>query len=406
MIVESLVADIRLFRPVFIMLLATSQSEPTARRMIDMLEFSPENYQIVTLHNAHDLRGIFQTAKDGIRHLIKRGFEPRRISINYSSGTKVMSTGLVLAALTQRCEMLRYNKHSENTVERKSSYTSPRVVFAYHHLLEALHFFEQLRFQSTKDSIDRIEQDLLDDADIIVLDELRILTSAFADWDNFRFTEALEQLKGIEGQGYLTARFFPKTSQLESLNAMADSVGERRYNEMLFADVFNNALRRYHSARYDDAIIRAYRALEMQAQFILHDQFGIDTDRVDTRKVPPKYRPDFDALRSMDDGLVRIGLRKSYELLRLLEHPLGQTFCAHPGLKEMMETRGRSFLSHGVQPMSREQALDFIRFTGDVCRAMIPRFEELCAELQFTWLERENDVWNIPRKDEVTKNGA
>ena len=96
------------------------------------------------------------------------------------------------------------------------------------------------------------------------------------------------------------------------------------------------------------------------------------------------------------NGLVRIGLRKAYELLALLGHPVGRAFWDHPDTPPMLERRRRSIMAHGLEPLRRRECEAFIRWTRELGATAIGdsatgHFDQLCRQLQFGWLLEQAD---------------
>ena len=126
----------------------------------------------------------------------------------------------------------------------------------------------------------------------------------------------------------------------------------------------------------------------MLAQWALARE-GIDTEDVDTRKVPPRYRVNFEAMRSTDDGQVRIGMRKAFELLALLNTPVGVRFEADKELMAMLHRRSESILAHGTTPINDADCTSLLQKTREFFAAELPGLDKLCDTLRFPWLRGE-----------------
>jgi hypothetical protein len=148
-------------------------------------------------------------------------------------------------------------------------------------------------------------------------------------------------------------------------------------------------MRRLLLGATEDALARLYRALEMLAQWVLDRDHGVDTNDVDTRRIPPRDRVSFDALRSIEDGLVKIGLRKCYELLIILKTPVGEAFAADPVMRQFLEKRSETILAHGMQPAEPDEASRFMQHAPPLFRIEIPDFEQRAHLLQFPWLSEK-----------------
>ena len=121
-------------------------------------------------------------------------------------------------------------------------------------------------------------------------------------------------------------------------------------------DLLLNAERRAATERYDDAIGRLYRALELTAQIRLFVRWQISTADVDLAKVPPGARDRFAALRSGPDALVKIALHDAWSLLAELGDPeISPLYRAHERrLLDALQKRNASLFAHGFCPLGRK----------------------------------------------------
>lgn len=258
-------------------------------------------------------------------------------------------------------------------------------VSAFRELSFSRRLIEEMRFQSAHDLLSRIDGSLLSEHDQKAVQCLNGLAKAYSHWDNFRYAEVLEALNQLPGDDGLESRFRIGKDVIEKLSMLAADCAQNRISELTFADMMNNAIRRKREGSFDDAVARIYRALEMIAQWVLK-RADVDTDDVDTRRVPPRDRVSFEAMRSVDDGKLRIGLRKSFELLTILRTPLGLRFEEHEELSHMLSYRRNSILAHGTTAMNGEECDNLLAAAKHLFSAEIPNFEELCHSLQFPWL--------------------
>jgi CRISPR-associated protein (TIGR02710 family) len=127
-------------------------------------------------------------------------------------------------------------------------------------------------------------------------------------------------------------------------------------------DLLLNAERRAVQERYDDAVGRLYRALELLAQIRLQQAYGIKTGDVDVQKLPTVLQQEYEQKRSPERKKVQLALRNSYVLLSQLDaDPLGQLYQEHDGnLFNALQTRNNSLFAHGFQPIT---ASDYQKFS-------------------------------------------
>jgi CRISPR-associated protein (TIGR02710 family) len=117
-------------------------------------------------------------------------------------------------------------------------------------------------------------------------------------------------------------------------------------------DLLFNAERRAGQQRYDDAVARVYRALELVAQIRLKTKYGIDTANVELGKIPQPLLAELECARSAE-GRVELGLLKAWILLETMPDPvLGPWFTQRKGqVKDFLSVRNSSILAHGVRPV-------------------------------------------------------
>jgi hypothetical protein len=161
-------------------------------------------------------------------------------------------------------------------------------------------------------------------------------------------------------------------------------------------------VRRLAERRTDDALTRLYRSAELFAQRLLSERHKIRTEDVDIRKVPPRHRFEFEAVRRLDDIKIKLGLRKSFDLLCYLEDPVGLAFAGSTRLQEVLSERRRLVLAHGVMSAPATLALDFIREFGALLAIELPGWREAAARQQFPWIDNERVLADVAASPDET----
>ena len=384
-ILTALSDEIRTVRPDLVLFVVSDDSRANAEIVARESGMRPDACEYLHLPSPHDMNLIFRAINDALRSLRARGFRSTDIAVNYTSGTKVMSAGAVVAAIFNQCREARYLYH-EAGADNRTVTTQLEAVSAFRDLLVGRHLLQEMRYQSAADVFSRIDPSLLSEHDVAALKALRILACAYFYWDNFNYAAFVETMRQVPRDAEAVRKFLVSDETLALVEQLAADGAASRITPVSVADMVNNAARRLKEGKYDDAIARVYRALEMLAQWALMEQ-GIDTDDVDTRRIPPRHRVGFEAMRSLEDGLVRIGMRKAYELLAALGHPLGEQFQTHGALAQTLQRRRNSILAHGVSPLERADCEQLFAAAHDLFVNTIPEFDSLCSRLQFPWLE-------------------
>ena len=154
-LVDLMSAEIREVAPGYVLFLVSPESSDNAERIAAAVPLAPDAYGVARVESPHNLNEIFEKANDSIRELRMRGFGPDQILIDYTTGTKVMASGVVLAAVMNQCCQLRYLFYHDGVTERVL--TVPESVLAFRDLLLARRLIREMRFQSAEDLLSRID---------------------------------------------------------------------------------------------------------------------------------------------------------------------------------------------------------------------------------------------------------
>lgn len=117
---------------------------------------------------------------------------------------------------------------------------------------------------------------------------------------------------------------------------------EDKYSGFLLADLLVNAERRATEGKYDDAVARLYRAVELIAQLLLSKR-GIDTSNVEVERLPQNLKERYESMRN-PKGVIEIAQAKAYELLEDLGMDIGRKFRENKALRN----QGRSRRGYGL----------------------------------------------------------
>ena len=156
-----------------------------------------------------------------------------------------------------------------------------------------------------------------------------------------------------------------------------------------------NAERRAVQERYDDAVARLYRAVEMVAQVRLQSEWGIDVSNVQLYLIPHELQEKYKELQNTD-GRIQLALRKSYELLVDLDDPVGTVWQDNVNrVLSALNKRNASILAHGTVSLNKR---DYDQVREDLVGFINKVFELLQVKthgLQFP----EEKLWKCKRQD-------
>lgn len=390
-VVDALIADLKPSRPDRVVVLATDDSVANADRLLDGIGVAKNRRRVRVISSAQSLDEAYTAVNEEITTLLSGGIEAGNIILHYTAGTKVMSAGAVLAAVNNDVQSLRY-LFSEGRRSKSIPVTTPTAsVLQDKQLRIAKRLLIELRFGAARRVIADLRRDETDEPRAAHYTTLETLASAYEAWDSFRTADFLRLYKSIAGSlgeldFFREFRISPAQEKALSIIGAAESA-DGVYPDELLIDLYNNVIRRLHEGRPDDAVTRLHRAAELYAQVILMQDYKIRTDDVDIRKIPPRSRTTFEAERRLHDAKIKIGLRKSYELLEILGHPIGQEYRQHERFQAILDERRNLVLAHGTRSASMKLAREFLREVEALMKLRIRDLRKRAAAQQFPWID-------------------
>lgn len=374
----------------FIAWIVSAESRPHAERMARELSLSPDWHEIRAITAIEDVEGVYRDCRALFRDLATRGFAPEVIEVDYTSGTKAMTAGLVLAAVACRCGTLSYISG-----ERRSGVVmsgtervvpiEPRKIWADERLRLAREYCRVLRFEAALSLLDDVNPAWLDAYERQLADGIRTVATGYGAWDRFEFARATGELGKLADGPVAELRPFQPPDRAV-LGRLLDLKPETGLTADRLADLFNNAGRRLAEGRYDDALARLYRLAEMFAQWILRKDFAIETADVDVAKVPDELREALAATRNAV-GPIQIGLEWDYRLLKAKGHEVGRRFDhgEFAGIGVLLKQRNESLLAHGLAPIGKKDVESLKDKILDLIAIEVPDIRERSADLEFPW---------------------
>src|SRR5262249_22243419 len=130
------------------------------------------------------------------------------------------------------------------------------------------------------------------------------LCKAFDSWDRFDHAVARQLLEPYRGE------FVPHWQFLGCLVAQA-------HGFEWVEDLLQNAARRFAQGRFDDAVGRVYRAIELTAQVWLQQRHNLNTGNVELGAIPEALRAKVGRCREegQEDGKIKIGLLLAWDVV-------------------------------------------------------------------------------------------
>jgi len=173
------------------------------------------------------------------------------------------------------------------------------------------------------------------------------LLRGLARWDQFAYREAYAHLRAC---GEACTQLLPHLARLDEFARAKECPPYE-----LVWDLLANAEGRAAQGRYEDAVLRLYRAVELLAQVRLAIAYGLDTGDLDLEKVPDPLRTE---LSRRDGRKATAGLVDSYRILAARGDPLGRVYQSNNWdrrLRELLVLRNKAFMEHGFRPLGDEE---------------------------------------------------
>lgn len=387
-------------RPSHVIYVASPQSRETIRKDIEEgLEWKVNDTQVVTLENYQDIVQCVQDMREYIVQALQAMSLPEDTPLiaDITGGTKIMSAALALVMMEFKSRFSYVGGSSrtkgglgivESGTEFVVQDANPWDVLALREVRALANAFNHTQFADAL----RIAQELAKNMDggsgaqkfyAAVAD----MVQAYMLWDSFDHAKALNILRqahdrlvpyaaGNERIGNLLHALKQDVERLDvlqrdaaALRSNAEKMGVEGGRPYLL-DLLGNARRCAEAGHYDDAVARLYSAIEKYAKVTLWSQHGIDNSRIPLDRVPESIREEW-RWRADTEGMAKVGLQQSYQLLDALGDPLGKAFMEHAdSLKKELASRNESLLAHGYVPIGREKyeklmavALNFLNVT-------------------------------------------
>ncbi|RME02999.1 MAG: TIGR02710 family CRISPR-associated protein [Planctomycetota bacterium] len=317
----------------------------------DIIKVSPDN-----------LDNVCRSVLNEIRKSHPKG---TKVVVDYTGGTKTMSAGLVVLALEEDWQLNLVTGMRSNLEKIKSGeYARPAAVEEIRFLRSlnsALRTWERFAYEEAVfllESVSPPREEKLKGK----YEQVKEISFAFSAWDRFDHCEAKRRLspfKKILGKDWGVSVF----RTLESL------LDKEKGGMWKIFDLWNNAQRRAHQGRYDDAVSRLYRLVEWAAQWILRSKYEVDTKDVPEGKIPPGLE------LASTDGKKRAGLVEAWEIVAYLDCGVLKEFWGSEKKRilHFLEVRNSSLLAHGFKPVSKE---DWEKFSDYVEKKFLPMLKE------------------------------
>ncbi len=411
---EPVVLSWSAIRPERALFLHTEGTERLVARIVEKLQLQPDRWNRETVDEA-DPTPIYRAIKEYYARWRSRG----RMAVDFTSGTKAMTSGAAMAGAVLGLDLLyvanrRYLadlRRPEPGSEYLTRIANPLEVFGDLEEMEAFRLAERHDWSAVRQTAASLHARLPSAR----FHSLQLLAEAYERWDQFDLAGAARALGSLvewasERPASVLPGWLPRA--LEHLCLQHDLVrraaevlggpartpatagfagaepgaasGSSRGAEnregfaALTASLYAGALRRAERGMHDVAVLLLHRALELVGQHRLA-LYGLDAAEFTCERMPAPLNDPARLLKSVNSrrlnlkleplaGLPRqLGLVMTYILLDVLQDPAVQRINLRE-LNGQAEARNHGFLAHGFRVTDAARFERFREFVGRVAR--------------------------------------
>ncbi|MBU2444235.1 MAG: TIGR02710 family CRISPR-associated protein [Bacteroidetes bacterium] len=351
--------------PNIVVFIISNESLKTYDELLNQLQGKQIEIIKEECNEVNDIEIIYKVFSSIIQRYLNKGFTKENIVVDYTSGTKAMSAAIVSVAIAKGLENFSYvygSRDSDGRVvsgtERLNSLTVNRIVTENYLKLFQV-FFNKNQFDLALNVLDQLKEVHPDYSERIVLN--KALATAFSFWEKFNFIKSFNILDSIDIE--LRSKYGIKT-KIETLKAVLYKLKEKTPNIEKVHELMRNALRRAEEGKYDDAVARLYRTLEMIGQIEFIKEFGHETNSVIPKKLPENVKKYLiNKYSCKEEEQLKLGLRETFILLEKKGNEIGKKYFVNEKIfKYHLEKRNHSILAHGSNPLDEKAFVEFYDF--------------------------------------------
>lgn len=376
---KGLIASVEHNNPDFIVFCVTKESK---EQMIPVIKNQcsdlPRN-ECYMLNDPNRVAAIYAKLVDRIKTLKTNDF---MVTVDFTSGTKAMSAGAVLAGVAESCRLSYIaGERGENNVViqgMEEVLTMEPVQMIIDREEEKIRYLFNRYHYASGLYIADVVNDLTSSAVITErFDRYRTLLQGYSKWDQFDHEGAWELLKFFDNS---LVNIDQNKKFLGKLNS------SDLKEEWLIPDLLNNAFRRIEEQRFDDAVARLYRCIEMIAQYVLKKSYGLDPSGILLDDIRDKISCDaisYYEQRADENGRIQLPLKGCYQLLNDLDDEHLQGVLDDHSLRDLLYKRNSSILAHGIMVVDEKNAKRLYEKTKDVAGKVIKDLDEKMCLARF-----------------------
>ncbi len=392
-------------RPPYVLFVVSSGSKPDVEKEVlpALTDYDPQrNYLEISDHE--DIGTCYwQIRADIERWLHEREIKPEEVYVDITGGTKAMSAALALAAMERFTHFtyvggLRCGSENRGTVvtgsERVVRSQNPWNAYAVREMERANWLLSEFHADAAAEILKEAAEKCDPSPQKARLHAFAGLCKALGLADRFDFDEAYKQYRRQREKLEFSLDYdYVCYEKLEASHKHWQAVREqvkdndRTAGRETLLELLANADRRAKQSRFDDAVGRLYRAVELRGQQLVKQAFGAELGKLSIEQFPADRRENIVAkLGVSEDGRYKLGVKNLFEALEFSEdESLRRQARTYDSLKNDLQKRNNSLLAHGLRCVTEE---DFRSFWESALSALgldesdIPRWPHLELKLR------------------------
>lgn len=360
-----------------VVFVASQSSYPVAGELLKQYGGQLKHHTLL-INDHEDLNEAYRRGIEALQKALE--WDGRPILADISGGTKTMVAGLTLA-LSGKGVTFSYVGGGQRDAQGRVESGSERM-----RLLEdptqryGLREWEGFRqawngadFRAAQDFLSELLARPLTPSEQRFYTHLKGVTEAMLDWDLFHHKAAWQKLEAHLEPALAVAEAWGHGAKVRVLEGLQEAQARLRQildkegkpTRALLSDLLANAERRVARGRYDDALARLYRAVELAAEADLYERAGIELRQASTYP---------DSLQDLA-GPKAPGLKEALGLIFEIDTRLGHSGTLaqrlygdySKRLQGLLQQRHQSILAHGIKPVKPEALeglQDYLRELG------------------------------------------
>jgi CRISPR-associated protein (TIGR02710 family) len=363
---EPIELSITYHAPDGVIFIASQQSHTVAAKVIEGFKGDFWHHTLL-LNDPESLQESYRQANAALKLALTQ--DAQVISADITGGTKPMVAGVMLA-LSGRDVTFSYVGGAQRDAfgrvqsghEAMRVLEDPTIRFHLREWETLTQAWNGHRFSDALAALEHILARPLSRSETHFFTHMRGVVHALDSWDSFQHTQALSLLEAHLEPALMIAELWRHGSKVRVFSALQEQLKRLRQlvaeditpNRWLLEDLLANAARRAATGRFDDAVARLYRAVELLVEVDIYSRHGINLkSKASIRQLPEDLQAQLGKALGLKDTLdvafnIDVRFKQSGSLAQRLYSEYDKS------LRPLLNARHKSILAHGLRPVEAE----------------------------------------------------